>query len=321
MTTTTDLTSASSLLCGSFGMVIEEVPGAKEHSRMIMGMSNHDYHADREVLSCSMLKPLLESPAHFRSSLLNLHSATKAKDFGSLVHSLVLEPKRVGVDVAIYPGMADSKSKDFKEFEAAYPHRLVVDEPTFRKGLNLAERILTRRVRGRYFGDFLAEGKPEVSIYFREPTTGLMLKVRFDLFHPDISFDLKTTRHSSSTAFLRDANDMSYDFQAYMYSLARAHFEGSDTIKPFEFIAAESDEPHSIHVITAGESFMNNGAKKFQEILSIYSSCVAADYWPDAGGDIVAEIEPWMAYTPKTDWRAALAACARNPAPMLSIAH
>lgn len=307
MTTTIDLTSSAALFGIGEDIALTAISGATPNTRMYTDLPSHAYHADREVLSCSMLKPLLVSPAHFQASLLNLQSSSKAKDFGSLVHALVLEPKEVGNDFVVFPGLADARNKDYKAFESANAQRLVVDEPAFRKGVLLAEKIKYRRVRGRYFGDFLAEGQPEVSIYFQEPTTGLMLKVRFDLYHPDISFDLKTTRHATSGAFLRDANDMGYDFQAFMYTFGRSLFEGSATAKPFEFIAAESDEPHSIHVVTAGESFMNNGAKKFQEILSVYSSCMAADYWPDAGGDLVAEIDHWQAYTPKNDWKTALA--------------
>ncbi|MDP2449114.1 MULTISPECIES: PD-(D/E)XK nuclease-like domain-containing protein [unclassified Polaromonas] len=308
-----DLTSSAALFGTTDELSLNVTAGATPFSRMYADMTSHAYHADREVLSCSMLKPLLISPAHFQASLLNLHSSSKAKDFGSLVHALVLEPQQVGNEIAVFPGLADARNKDYKAFEAANPARLVIDEPTFRKGLLLAEKIKYRRVRGRFFGDFLAEGQAEVSIYFQEPTTGLMLKVRFDLYHPEISFDLKTTRHATSSAFLRDANDMGYDFQAFMYTFGRSLYEGSASAKPFEFIAAESDEPHSIHVITAGESFMNNGAKKFQEILSVYSSCMAAEYWPDSGGDLVAEIDHWQAFSPKNDWKAALATNAAVP--------
>lgn len=266
------------------------------------------YHGDREALSCSMIKPLLLSPAHFQSSLLRGFSATKAMDFGSLVHALVLQPHLVGQEFAIYPGLADGRAKEYKDFLAKNTERLVVDEPTFTQGRELAQKILERKVFGRYFGDFVREGTPEATIYFEEPTTGLRLKVRLDLYHPEKSFDLKTTRHSTLSAFVRDAVDMDYDLQAFMYTLGRSLYEGSDTAKAFVFVAAETDAPHSINVVTAGGNFMNNGAMKFQEALSVYAACTAAGYWPDCSSDGTAELEHWQAFSPKTDWRGMLAA-------------
>lgn len=282
------------------------VAGFSPDSRMYVDLPAVDYQSDREALSCSMLKPLLISPAHFQEYLLKHHASTKAMDFGSLVHAILLQPHLVGTDFALYPGVADKRVAEYKAFEDANPTRMVVDEPTFSKARHLAEKILYRRVNGRYFGDFLREGKPEATIYVREPTTGLLLRVRIDLYHPEVTFDLKTTRHSQIRPFLRDGVDKDYDLQAFMYSLVRSLFEGTETPKPFVFVAAESEAPHTINVVPAGHSFLNNGAKKFQEALTVYAACSEAGYWPDGSGEAVAEIEPYQSFTPRMDWKAEL---------------
>jgi len=284
----------------------DAIPGYAKNSRMYTSLSSFDYHNDRDVLSCSTLKPLLVSPAHFQANLLTPSCGSKAKDFGSLVHALVLEPRTVGKDFAVYPGQADGRAPEYKSFVAANPSRLVVDEPTFASGRRLAEKTLERRVMGRPFGDFIAEGSPEVSIYFEDPVTGVMLKIRPDLMHPEFTFDLKTTRHSTAHDFVRDGLSMGYDLQAFMYSMGRSLYDGTDTPKPFIFIAAESDQPHSVQVVTAGSSFLNNGWKKYQECLTVYKACMTAGLFPDAGGDITAEITPWETFSPNEDWRARL---------------
>jgi hypothetical protein len=212
----------------------------------------------------------------------------------------------VGNEFAVYPGQADGRSADYKAFLTSNPGRIVVDEPTYSAGRSLAEKILDRNVLGRPFGDYVKEGVPEASIYFQDPTTGLALKIRPDLHHPEFTFDLKTSRRATTAGFIRDALDMDYDLQAFMYSMGRALYEGTETPKPFVFVAAESDTPHSINVLTAGQSFLSNGAKKFQEALTVYSACTAAGYFPDAGGDALAEIDHWNGFTPNTDWKVAL---------------
>ena len=306
MNTQPDMNTSALMFAAGQGYESESTTGFAAGSRMYANMPAAQYHSDKEALSCSMLKPLLESPAHFQANLLSLNKATKAMDFGSLVHGLVLEPHLIGNDFSIYPGIADGRSSDYKAFLAKNSSRLVVDEPTFTRARKLAEKILHRVVFGR----------PLWRLRKRRHTRGKHLRRRahyrlaaahstLDLYHPEYSFDLKTTRHGLISAFVRDAVDMHYDFQAFMYTIARSLYEGRTNPAKFVFIAAETEEPNSIHQITAGETFMSNGAKKFQEVLSVYSACMQTGFWPDSSGNAEAEIEPWQSFTGKSDWKAA----------------
>lgn len=306
MNTNFNLTDPTLMFAAGGAPEAEFTTGFAPDSRLYPNLPADEYHADREALSCSMLKPMLISPAHFQADLLAQQNQTKAKDFGSLVHALVLEPHLAGKDFAVFPGFADGRNAEYKEFLASNTGRLVVDEPTFARGRRLAEKILHREVYGRPFGDYVAEGIPEASIYFEEPTTGLKLRVRLDLYHPEYSFDLKSTRHATMNAFIRDSLDMHYDLQAFMYTFGRTMYDGSASPKPFVFIAAESEEPHSVHVVRAGDSYLSNGAKKFQEVLSLYWACTKAGLWPDASGEDVAEITPWQSFSGNADLRKAL---------------
>lgn len=315
MNTQNELDSSALMFAAGQGYESESTPGFAAGSRMYANMPATQYHSDKEALSCSMLKPLLESPAHFQANMLSQNKSTKAMDFGSLVHGLVLEPHLIGNDFSIYPGIADGRASEYKDFLAKNSSRLVIDEPTFARARKVAEKILHRVVFGRPFGDFVTEGIPEASIYVEEPTTGLLLRTRLDLYHPEYSFDLKTTRHGLISAFVRDAVDMHYDFQAFMYTIARSLYEGRSKPAKFVFIAAETEEPNSIHQIIAGESFMNNGARKFQDVLSVYYACMQTGFWPDSSGNAEAEIEPWQSYSGKSDWKAALGGYHRSSEP------
>lgn len=316
MTTTIDPSLLAAVAFGAGeAMTPQGEPGRLGQSVLYRDMPADVYHGDREYLSCSMLKPLLESPAAFRSALTASQSPSDARDFGTLVHGLVLEPGRVNADFAVYPGVYDGRSKDYKDFVAANVGRLVVDEPTFARGRSLADRILSRAVRGRPFGDFVREGIPEASIYFTEPTTGIKLRIRVDLYHPEANFDLKTTRRPDVRSFMRDAVDMHYDLQGFMYTLGCVLHEGIDQGRDFVFVAVETDAPHSISTVTldSGCSMMSNGAKKFQEVLTLYHACKQVGYWPDLSGDVRGDIDHWQAYEPRTDWRAMLASQFASP--------
>jgi hypothetical protein len=263
------------------------------------------YHADRDAISCSMLKPLLVSPAHFQQSLAKPSAPSAAKDFGSLLHLLLLEPGKVGAELAVFPGVGSARDRDFKVFLAANSHRLAVDEPTFARARRLAEKVATTNFRGRQIWRFLEESRKECSLYFTEPTTGLRLRSRFDALHPEFTFDLKTTRHESAGSFGRDALALGYDLQAAMYTLGRGVFEGKRPSPPFVFITAESLAPNSVCTLLAGPTFMENGVAKLQECLTTYKACTMVGHWPDLGCHSTLEIQPWQQFQPGRDWQAA----------------
>jgi PDDEXK-like domain of unknown function (DUF3799) len=280
--------------------------GAAGDSYLFKDLPADIYHADRDALSASLIKPLLQSPAHFQLALAQPFKRTDALDFGSLMHLLVLEPHLVEDQVAVFPGVKDGRDADYKAFARLNADKLVVDEDTFALARNLVPKTLERTYKGRSVGKFIEESVCEASLYFKDPTTGLLLRIRPDIHHPDVTFDLKTTRCSTAPEFVRDAVSLHYDLSAFMYSLGRSLYEGTPVAKPFVFIPIESSAPHSVFCVTAGSSFLDNGARKYKECLSLYQACTSTGFWPDMSVEMEAEIEPWQQFQPKpTDWRQA----------------
>lgn len=276
--------------------------GVEADSLLFRKLPADEYHADRDALSCSLLKPLLVSPAHFQASLLAPTKNSTAKDFGSLVHLLLLEPELAGKELAVFPGVGTSRDPEFKTFLARNAYRLAVDEPTFSEAMRLSSKVAETRYQGRQLHRFIEESMCEASIYFTEPVTGLRLRIRLDAYHPDISFDLKTTRHATASAFARDAVEFGYDLQAYMYGLGRSLYEGTPR-KPFVFITAETAQPYSTCTFDAGSTFIENGGAKFQACLAAFKACSETGYWPDLSCHSCLEITPWQQFSPNRGWR------------------
>ena len=305
-----DIAMAHALALG--GTAAEQpIAGAAGDSCMYKHLPADVYHADGDALSCSLMKPLLISPAHFQTGLVACEKASAALEFGTLVHLLVLQPELTGMELAVFPGIAERKTaagrSEFEQFEQSQSGKLVVDEPTFAQGLRIAQKVMETRYKGRLLRDFIEESVPEATIYFTEPTTALRMRIRMDAYHPEISFDLKTTRFALARAFMKDAVDKDYDLQSYMYSLGRCLFEGVTTPKPFVFIAAENTAPYSVSTFEAGPTFMGNGANKFQACAATFKACTESGYWPDLSSDAVLEIEPWQQFASKAAWQAGLA--------------
>lgn len=273
---------------------IKSTKGALPNTVMIECQPADEYHGSVESVSNSSLKHLLDSPAHYKLAQTSVHESTEAMTMGSLVHILTLQPELFNDEYVIYPGDSAGKSrnKDYTEMVSCNLDRTVIDMPTFNIANRMVAVIRDAKYKGRSIGNFIDESLKEVSIYVTEPTTGLRLRVRPDIYHPEITFDLKTTAAQNMRKFCRDAVlKFHYDMQAYMYAFCRALYEGTSKGRPFVFVAAESAEPHSVFVANAGESFVENGAKKFLHCLKLYKACTDVGIWPNASAESELEVD------------------------------
>lgn len=266
-------------------------------------LSNSSYHADKDVLSSTMLKSALVSPAHYIAALTQPHACSPQKLFGTLLHTLVLEPEKVDQVVALYPGRLGKDSAS-REFRKANGGRLCMDLADYFAAMTMANKVREATFRGRPFYRFIEEGEVEASFYYDDPTTGIACRTRLDLFHPEFTFDLKTTRHCSPSQFQRDAVAMHYDLSVYMYSLSRVLYEKDANTKPFILVPVDSAEPHGIHFMPCSSDFLRNGQRKYSTALSTIKASTDTDHWPALDGECEMDILPWQVFTPeRASWR------------------
>ena len=273
------------------------------HRCELRAMDNEAYHSDKDVLSSSMLKPALESPAQYIASLTAPSTRTDAKDFGTLIHALILEPHTVQslVAISVQPLGRDADSKNFRK---ANVDRICLSVAEFISAVQLADKALSAKFRGRPFYKFVEEGTVESSIYYTDPTTGIECRTRLDLMHPDFTFDIKTTRQSTAAAFQRDAIAMHYDLSAYMYSLSRVLLENNPTPKPFVLVPVCTEAPHPVFFMPCSPAVLENGQRKYNTALSIIQACTSVNHWPGLDGEYEMDIAPWQAFTPEpAPWR------------------
>jgi hypothetical protein len=269
--------------------------GAQPDSSQTLHLPNAHYHAEKDRQSCSMLKQLLVSPAHYQQQFFAASPHSAAMNFGSLIHTLVLEPRLFHLQYAVWPAEVRTTTKEGKLLAALDPGKTWLTDIELHEAQQFSDQILYRTFKGRAFGRYLEEGLPEATFHYTDPDTGVPCRVRHDLWHPDFIFDLKTTRHAQARRFAHAAVDLHYDLQAFMYSYAESLFAGRAALRPFVFIAAESTPPYSVSARPASAAFIDNGRDKYRQALTTYAGCVQVDYWPDAGVEEELDIEPWQA--------------------------
>lgn len=255
---------------------------------LIERMSNDEYHACPEF-SSSQLKDILRSSAHFYSNNIlkeNEREAKKHLDFGTLAHTLFLEPEQFDSEFVVGPKF-DRRTKAGKEeaaaWEAANEGKIIIDQEMLDGAHRIANNL---RKLSSYQIMQNNHGMVEASIFFTDPVYGLNLRVRPDYhivpcdeFPNGLLFDVKTTTDARQFKFQRSCSDFGYDISATMYREGfQQHYKTED--KPeFIFLVAESSAPFNVKQYRASDLFISIGEQRYSKAKEILAESLLINEW------------------------------------------
>ncbi|MBU3083132.1 PD-(D/E)XK nuclease-like domain-containing protein [Acinetobacter seifertii] len=255
---------------------------------LIERMSNDEYHACPEF-SSSQLKDILRSSAHFYSNNIlkeNERETKKHLDFGTLAHTLFLEPEQFENEFVIGPKF-DRRTKAGKEeaaaWEAANQGKIIIDEDMLQGAKRIANNL-----RGLSSYQLMQDhyGMAEASIFFTDPVYGLNLRVRPD-YHivpcealPNgLLLDVKTSTDARPFKFMRSCADFGYDISAAMYREGFQQHYGTAEKPEFIFLVAESSAPFNVKQYRASDLFLSIGERRYNKAKELLAESLLIDKW------------------------------------------
>lgn len=248
---------------------IERTDGISPGSFSAM-TTNAAYHADKSAVSTSHMKLLIRSYAHYLQGQQDEHESSTSQNLGTALHAAVLEPNLFATDFLCWEG-GRRFGKDWDAFKDAADGRIILTTEEMAKVKGMRDAVCNFRMPDQdvLLGDLLARGEAEKTIYWEDPETGIVCKMRADcLFAPYVTFDLKSCGDARPGSFLsQQALKLDYDLQAAVYHSGVKAFTGNAL--PFVFIAVETDAPHGVwlHETGPGTAFFENGMAKFRYAL------------------------------------------------------
>jgi len=246
-----------------------------------------------EALSASGAKLLNRSAAHYLYEKANPSKPSAAQMFGTLVHSLVLEPETVNALYAASPKFdkrTNAGKAGFAEFEAANAGKTIIDLDDYQRAQRCATAVLDHPTAGALLA--LAQHR-EVTVLFER--YGVQCKARLDAIFDSTVLDLKTTRDASPQGFARSCAAYQYHAQAthYIYAAEESGLIREDTEDRFFFIAVESLEPHNVAVyeLTAADHFA--GHQLMVKAAKVYQSLANPHQWRGYPEAVTTIALPW----------------------------
>ncbi|HEY1178255.1 MAG TPA: PD-(D/E)XK nuclease-like domain-containing protein [Phytomonospora sp.] len=234
------------------------------------------YHAD-PALSASGAKTLLHSPARFAWERENGTKASGAMDLGTLVHTLVLRSHDKRLVVCPFDSMRTKAAQDWAaQMEAE--HRIVVTHKQVRQAIAIAKAVHAHPLAGA----ILTDGRPEVTLRWDDPETGVPLRGRIDWLRAEHIVDLKTVgRYGGSEldTFGRQAASLDYPMSAANYVAGVAALTGRTL--PFITITVEVEEPYFIQVSQYDEQDLLIGHERMRAAVAEFKKRTESGVWAD----------------------------------------
>jgi exodeoxyribonuclease VIII len=250
-------------------------------SQLILDQSDADYRAAVGVNSSS-LKHALRSLAHYRHAVDHPKPSSAAMRFGTLVHTLVLQPATFNATVAVMPEDAPTRqSKAGKEWHEAFAAeaagKLIVTVQDVIEATAAANAIFSHDIAAGLLED--CEHR-EASIFWTDETSGLPCKARADALSDDcrVLLDLKTTPDAREDEFARSAWSYGYHTQAAHYVDGVLH--ACDVQPLYAWIVVESEPPHGVAVYSASPSLLNIGREDCDAALAAIAEATRSGRWP-----------------------------------------
>ena len=272
-------------------------------------LTNEQYHARRETVSSTGLRKILDSPAAFYEALVQaveedsdpdstISFGSKYLRIGTLVHECILEPKKFLEKFVLMPKFI-GKTKDGRDSDRSAealkkkeewlnslpPGVTVCDEETFHQVIGMVKAILdhedARSIFEREADGTLSKGVAEVSGFYSDPETGILLRIRPDFIRFDlgVAAEVKTAVSAARRQFAAKIYDLGYHIQLAMQCEGIKIITGEDVDLPC-FVVVEKKPPYEVHVYTPDDDMMAHGKKELRRALRTLSECLMKNKWP-----------------------------------------
>lgn len=264
------------------------------------GIDETTYHRDADLapelghsLSASGAKTLLQSPERFAYEREHGRPATDSMDLGTIVHALVLR----GGDTRIR--VVDAYDWRKPAHQAARKEWRTQGLVPCHRGELLAASKVARAVRAhKLAGAIFSTGRPEVSLYWVDPETGITCRGRIDWVRDNALVDLKTVGRyggAEPETFGRQSASLNYPMAAAHYSDGWRILTGE--LLPFVTVTVEIDPPHFITVGVYDPADLDAGRRRMDEAKAEFARRESSGEWVDEPEVITIPIPGWYAAT------------------------
>lgn len=250
-------------------------------------LTAEEYHADKTSVSSSGLRALLAPgcPAQFKYDRDNPQPPKREFDFGHVAHKLVLG-EGAQVEIVDYPDWRTIDAREQRD-NAHAEGRIPILTKDYETAAAMAFQVRQHPIAGPLFTP--DSGRPELSLYWTDPATGVRCRVRPDWLKElpglTLAVDYKSCRDASPEAVSRAIRDYAYHQQDALYVEGVWRVLGPEDVR-FVFVFQSKTPPYLITVRELTQQDRDIGRARNERALRIYQECESTGVWPDWTGPV-----------------------------------
>jgi PDDEXK-like domain of unknown function (DUF3799) len=256
----------------------------------IYDMPMDDYHACHWSLSSSGARGILDTcPAKFRAEQDMPRETTKALDFGTVAHRLVLGR---GDEFEIIDA-ADYRRKDAQDQRDNA--RSAGRVPMLKHEMETARQMVEAMSAHPFAGKLFVNGTPERSLFWRDPDFGIWCRCRPDWLPSSgtIVPDYKTTRSAHPDDLGKAMFDYGYYQQAAWYEDG---LKALGIIADPRFVLAfqEKEPPYLVTVAQPSTYALEWGRIRNRKAREVFARAMRTGEWPGYAADVISlDLPKW----------------------------
>lgn len=246
--------------------------------KFVKNLDIEAYHSLKDFVSSSQLKELAKSPAHYEASLEAPNKRTAALEFGDASHTFILQPEEFERRFVTMPlSIKTRRGKEWDAFSFANSNKSIITAEDFETIVAMDKALSSHKTAKALIN--LETGIPEMSCFFKDPSTGINCRIRPD-FLPggNIIVDYKTTESATPSEFQRSCVKYGYDISAGLYCFGMEILTGIP--HKFVFIAQEKKPPYEVAVYEASPNFLDIGRSRAIGLLELLKECRETGFYP-----------------------------------------
>lgn len=263
--------------------IIKSLPAAEYHRREL------------GIVSKSALDRVRRSLAHYKAWIDGTFDDDETSDlkFGKAFHMALLEPEKFETAYVTRPKFEGKGAKAAKEaWEADH-----ADCESMTMGDLLAITRMVEAVKRHPLAcKVMRDGEAELTLSWKDETTGLRCKSRLDYYVRDLAMivDVKSTRDASWEAFRKDVAKYGYHRQDALYRAAAIALDMP--VQHFVLLAVEKTEPHAIALYTLDAEAIGKGYGSVRQDIEALAQAVRSNRFPGYPETIQElPVPPWAA--------------------------
>lgn len=270
-------------------MVAEKLPEAEVLERLPF-----EKYIDMPAIHATGLRDLLVSPLMYKARRDTPRPDTDSLRLGRACHTAILEPDTFMTSYLCWlKSQGVRRGKSWDAFNAGRSGRTILTEAQYKLALKLRDACRDHELAGRYLSE---KGRPELTLKWTHPRTGLPCKSRIDWLCSAL-IDVKTTRNPSPAKFSGDAARFGYVMQLAFYAdaVAAAGFG----VPPVKIMAVQNVEPYDVVVFDISEESMAFGRKQYENAIDLLIKCRESNKWPGiaASAEVGLNLPAWATTT------------------------